>query len=51
MFYVVAAPILMAIVALLGGNRFATIGGAIAIMLGPIVYGLLKPWNPRTALS
>jgi len=51
MFYVVAAPILMAIVALLGGNRFATIGGAIAIILGPIVYGLLKPWNPRTALS
>jgi amino acid transporter len=32
MFYVVAAPILMAIVALLGGNRFATIGGAIAIV-------------------
>jgi amino acid transporter len=51
MFYVVAAPILMAIVALLGGNRFATIGGAIAIVVGPIVYGLLKPRNPRTALG
>jgi amino acid transporter len=49
MFYVVAAPILMAIVALLGGNTFATIGGAIAIVVGPIVYGLLKLRNPRTA--
>jgi amino acid transporter len=49
MFYVVAAPILMAIVALLGGNTFATIGGAIAIVVGPIVYGLLRLLNPRTA--
>ena len=40
--YVVSAPVLMAIVALLGGDRFATIGGAIAILLGPIVYVLLK---------
>jgi len=38
LFYVVAAPVLMAIVALLGGNWFATIGGAIAMALGPIVY-------------
>jgi amino acid transporter len=36
--YVVAAPVLMAIVALLGGDRFATIGGAIAMLLGPMVY-------------
>ena len=42
MFYVVAAPILMAIVALLGGNRFASVGGAIAMALGPIVYFLLR---------
>ncbi|HLZ40452.1 MAG TPA: APC family permease [Candidatus Sulfotelmatobacter sp.] len=40
--YVVAAPVLMAIVALLGGDRFATIGGAIAILLGPVVYGIVK---------
>jgi amino acid transporter len=40
--YVVAAPVLMAIVALLGGDRFATIGGAIAIVVGPVVYGLLR---------
>jgi len=49
MLYVVAAPILMAIVALLGGNRFATIGGAIAIVVGPIVYALLTLRNPPTA--
>jgi amino acid transporter len=46
MLYVVAAPILMAMVALLGGNRFATIGGAIAIVVGPIVYALFKLRNP-----
>jgi len=32
----------MALVALLGGERFATVGGAIAIVLGPIVYLLLR---------
>lgn len=46
--YVVGAPVLMAIVALLGGDRFATIGGAVAIVVGPIVYGLLKLRNPPT---
>jgi amino acid transporter len=40
--YVVSAPVLMAIVALLGGDRFATVGGAIAVMLGPVIYGLLR---------
>jgi hypothetical protein len=29
-------------VALLGSDRFALIGGAIAIVLGPVVYGFLK---------
>ncbi|HWI68622.1 MAG TPA: APC family permease, partial [Nitrospiraceae bacterium] len=48
MFYVVAAPIMMAIVALLGGNLFATIGGAIAIVVGPIIYGLLRLRNRPT---
>ena len=42
LFYVVAAPVLMAMVALLGGDRFATIGGAIAILIGPIVYLFVK---------
>jgi amino acid transporter len=38
LFYVVAAPVVMAVIALLGGDRFATIGGAIAIAAGPMVY-------------
>jgi amino acid transporter len=38
LFYVVAAPVVMALVALLGSDRFAVIGGAIAMMLGPLVY-------------
>jgi amino acid transporter len=43
--YVVAAPVVMAIVALLGSDRFALIGGATAMVLGPLVYGViaLKP--------
>jgi amino acid transporter len=41
LFYVVAAPIVMALVALLGSDRFALIGGAIALVLGPLVYGLI----------
>ena len=36
--YVVAAPVVMALVALVGGDKFATIGGVIAILAGPIVY-------------
>ena len=40
--YVVAAPVLMALVALLGGDRFATMGGAVAIIAGPVVYLLLR---------
>jgi len=41
LFYVVAAPVVMALVALLGSDRFALIGGAIAIVLGPLVYGII----------
>jgi len=39
--YVVAAPVVMAMVALLGSDRFGMIGGAVAIMLGPLVYGVI----------
>lgn len=39
--YVVAAPVVMALVALLGSDRFAVIGGAIALGLGPVVYGMI----------
>jgi amino acid transporter len=38
LFYVVAAPVVMALVALLGSDRFAVIGGGIAMVLGPVVY-------------
>jgi amino acid transporter len=41
LFYVVAAPVVMALVALLGSDRFAVIGGAIAMVLGPLVYGII----------
>ena len=40
--YVVAAPVAMAIVALLGSDRFGMIGGAIAIVAGPVVYWVVK---------
>jgi hypothetical protein len=42
LFYVVAAPVVMAMVALLGSDRFALIGGAVAMVLGPMVYLLAK---------
>jgi len=41
LFYVVAAPVVMALVALLGSDRFGMIGGALAIVLGPVVYGMV----------
>jgi amino acid transporter len=44
--YVVAAPVVMAVVALLGSDRFALIGGTIAMVLGPIVYGVVAS-RPR----
>ena len=42
LFYVVGAPVVMALVALLGSDRFGMIGGAIAIVVGPIVYYLIR---------
>jgi amino acid transporter len=39
--YVVAAPVVMALVALLGSDRFALIGGGIAMVLGPLLYGII----------
>jgi amino acid transporter len=43
--YVVTAPVVMALVALLGSGRFAVIGGGVATLLGPLVYLLI----PRSA--
>jgi amino acid transporter len=40
--YVVAAPVVMALLALLGSDRFGMIGGAIAMLLGPVVYLALR---------
>jgi amino acid transporter len=45
--YVVGAPVVMALVALLGSDRFSTIGGAIAMLLGPVVYGVDLRWRKR----
>jgi len=44
--YVVFAPVVMAIIALLGGDRFATTGGVIAIAVGPLVYLFLRRGPP-----
>jgi len=49
--YVVVAPVVMAILALLGSDRFAVIGGSIAMLLGPAVYWLLKGRHSRRASS
>ena len=49
LFYVVAAPVVMALVALLGSDRFALIGGAMAIVVGPVVYMALRKTARRTA--
>jgi len=40
--YVVGAPVVMALVALLGSDRFGLIGGVIAMALGPVVYCALR---------
>jgi amino acid transporter len=42
LFYVVAAPVVMALVALLGSDRFALIGGATAMVLGPAIYFVIR---------
>ena len=47
LFYVVGAPVVMALVALLGSDRFGMIGGAIAIVVGPAVYLFLGKSTPR----
>ena len=49
LFYVVAAPVLMAMVALFGSDRFAAIGGAVAIIVGPVVYAAIRKRRSSTA--
>jgi APA family basic amino acid/polyamine antiporter len=45
--YAVGAPVVMAMVALLGSNRFGLIGGATALAAGPVVYAILRKAKPR----
>jgi hypothetical protein len=40
--YVVGAPVVMALMALLGSDRFGMIGGAVAIVVGPAIYAILR---------
>ncbi len=40
--YVVAAPMLMTVVALAGSDRYAAIGGVIALAVGPVGYWVTK---------
>jgi amino acid transporter len=40
--YVVCAPVVMAVVALLGSDRFGLIGGATAIAVGPVTYSIVR---------
>lgn len=40
--YAVIAPIVMSAVALLGSDRYGTIGGLLGLALGPVVYVALK---------
>ncbi len=44
--YVVAAPVVMSLVALLGSDRYAAVGGAIGLVLGPVVYRVVA-FTPR----
>jgi amino acid transporter len=49
--YVVLAPVMMALVALLGSDRFSVAGGVIAIVVGPIVYSVVKRNKPAVGVS
>jgi amino acid transporter len=46
LFYVVGAPVVMALVALLGSDRIGMIGGGVALALGPLVYQLVASRRP-----
>ncbi len=48
--YVVAAPVVMALVALLGSDKFGLIGGAIAIAAGPAVYWIVRGRSPAVKI-
>jgi amino acid transporter len=42
LFYVVAAPLVMSVVAMLGSDRFSLLWGPLALALGPMAYFVLR---------
>ena len=46
LFYVVAAPVVVSVVALLGSDRFSLLWGPLALALGPIAYFILRALRP-----
>jgi amino acid transporter len=42
LFYVVAAPLVMSVVAMLGSDRFSLLWGPLALVLGPVAYFVLR---------
>jgi amino acid transporter len=42
--YAVAAPVIMSVVAMLGSDRYGTVGGLVGLAVGPLVY-----WGVRRA--
>ena len=49
--YAVMAPVVMSVVAMLGSDRYGTVGGILALALGPAVYGLLRFAKPLLGLA
>lgn len=43
--YAVAAPVVMSVVAMLGSNRYGTVGGLVGLAVGPLVYWGLGKGN------
>jgi amino acid transporter len=48
--YAVAAPIIMSVVALLGSDRYGTVGGIIGLAVGPVIYFLCRR-KPAAAVA
>jgi len=47
LFYVVSAPVIMSFIALLGSDSFAWHWGPLAILLGPMAYGVVRLMRAR----
>ncbi|HEY1271638.1 MAG TPA: APC family permease, partial [Terriglobales bacterium] len=42
--YAVIAPVVMSVVAMLGSDRYGTIGGILALAVGPVAYFVVRRW-------